>query len=323
MRLAAGGIVLQQHGGKFIAAQAAPGEARTLIVIGSYGAVVFHEAQGLVRGGAERAGDSAQLVNAPGQLRLGLQRVGGELIKLQGTLKAAAGLAHGRCGHIVPVFGNGGSHQVLLGRVKFIQRLTLAIIDGHRRFISCFFQGHGKLAVPTHLCREYLPLHGHGLHKALGIQQVQALSADLIYRAEAIRRADSHLAPLQCLVVEGVPLIIQQSNLTAGGHQQAAVQIRVAPGAVPVILVEPGAAALVLFRAHVGDAAAQTVKGGAIQQDDDHHHCQHRQNRQQKHPQLSPGQLSLFYAFGGGLLQIAHFKFHLFHSVSHPHTRPV
>ena len=152
---------------------------------------------------------------------------------------------------------------------------------------------------------------------------MQALSADLVHDGKAVLRGHGHLPRLQRRMVHGVALGVQQGDLLAGCHQQAAVQIGVDAGAVAVVLVELGAAALVLFCLHIGNAAAQAVKGGAIQQYKGRHRRQHQSNHCQQHPQRFAGRRFLFDALGRFLLGIAHFKFHLFHSVVHPHTRPV
>ena len=277
MGQAAGGIVLQQHGGKFPAVYAAAGQICPLVIICAHRSVGLHKAQRLVRGGAEPAIHRAQLVYAAGEGCVRLQGIRGELIDLQGACKAAAVLPHSCRRHIISVFGDSSGHKILLGGVEPIQRLTLAIIDGHSGFISRFFQSHGKSAAPAHFHGKDLPLQGHLLYQALTVQQVQALSADFVHRRAAVLCSDSHLARLQRCMVHGVSLVIQQSDLLARGHQQAAIQVSIATGTVTAVLIELGAAALVLFRLHIGKTPAQAVKGGAVQQHKGRHRRQHQQ----------------------------------------------
>ena len=116
---------------------------------------------------------------------------------MQGADESAAVLPHGRSRHIFAVFRHGGGHEILLRGAELIQRLTLAIIDGHSRFISCFFQRHGKFAAGAHFHGENFPLHGHFLHKPFAVQQVQALSADLVHDGKAVLRGHGHLPRLQ------------------------------------------------------------------------------------------------------------------------------
>ena len=270
--------------------------------------------QAVLRHGAVALPYQPQVIHRhAGQVAGGVGLLPVQLIQDDAAGEGALGLAHGDGGHLLAVPGHGGGHQKAVGRMKGKSLYTVLVVDLHSGLVAPLVEGHRQAALPGQGNGQNLAAAGDFADQALGIEDIHVAAADVVGGGQAAGSGHCTGGPLYSLVADHLAVLLHHQQLAVGDDGQAAVQRGKAAGAVGGVVVQLGAAGLVLFGPGIGHAAAQPVEGGGIRQGGDEHHRQQHHGHRRKPYGLQLRPLPALHPAGRLLLEVALVKFHPVH----------
>ena len=190
---------------------------------------------------------------------------------------------------------------------------TVLVVDLHGGLVAPLVEGHRQAALPGQGNGQNLAAAGDFADQALGIEDIHVAAADVVGGGQAAGSGHCTGGPLYSLVADHLAVLLHHQQLAVGDDGQAAVQRREAAGAVGGVVVQLGAAGLVLFGPGIGHAAPQPVEGGGIRQGGDEHHRQKHHGHRRKPYGLQFRPLPALHPAGRLLLEVALVKFHPVH----------
>ena len=225
-------------------------------------------------------------------------------VEHQKALEFALLLPHGDHRQRAVVPAQSGSHHEPLGGIEREHRRAAAVPYGDGGFRAAFVIGGGHIAVGVDGDGDQLALHLLLPAQALPVHHIQRGAADIVGHSHIAAGNQIGVEKPDAGLVQQLTALIQHTDLVGGHRHQTAVQRGKAAGGVVFVVVQLGAAGLVLLRPGVNDTAAQPVKAVGVPQHRRGHRPQHHQHRQRQ-PQPFVGALAPLHPMGRLLLQVA------------------